>query len=74
VSRGDKDEIRKGVPVGKGAYAVMTDEALEQIKSGVRTSVAQPAYFAPLSSLDLSLASTATPSAPTTRWRAASAA
>jgi non-homologous end joining protein Ku len=52
----DKALIRKGVAVGKDEYAVMTPDALEQIKSGVKTSVAKPAQFVARTDLDLALA------------------
>jgi non-homologous end joining protein Ku len=54
----DKDLIRKGAQIKGGKspeFAVMTPEAMEEISSGVKTEVAKPEQFVPLSSLDLSL-------------------
>lgn len=53
------DLIRKGVQVKGGKapeFAVMTPEALEQIKNGVKTVVASVDQFVPVAELDLSLA------------------
>jgi len=53
------DLIRKGVQIKGGKapeFAVMTVEALEQIKNGVKTVVASANQFVPVSELDLSLA------------------
>jgi non-homologous end joining protein Ku len=38
----ESDQVRKGVKVGPHEYAVMTEEALEQIKSGTKTTVVNP--------------------------------
>lgn len=53
------DLIRKGVQIKGGKnpeFAVMSPEALEQIKSGVKTSVAAVDQFVAIEELDLSLA------------------
>lgn len=52
----DADKIRKGVEIGNGAYAVMTDEALAALKAIEKTEVATPIAFAPLDSISLDLA------------------
>jgi non-homologous end joining protein Ku len=52
----DPELTRKGVELGKDQWAVIPPEALEQINSGVKTTVAEPAGFAPLDSIALDLA------------------
>lgn len=49
-------ESRKGVEVAKGQFAILTEEAIEQINSGVKTTVATPEQFVPVDTIDLSLA------------------
>jgi non-homologous end joining protein Ku len=52
----DGAKIRKGVEIGKGAYAIMTPEALDALKAVEKTEVAKPAGFAPLDTIALDLA------------------
>lgn len=52
----DPAESRKGVEVGKGQFAILTEDAIEAINSGVKTKVAVAAQFPPVSEIDLSLA------------------
>lgn len=52
----DSGLTRKGVEVAKGQFAILTEEAIEQISSGVKTTVAKPTEFVPIDSIDLSLA------------------
>lgn len=54
----DKALNRKGVeiPGQKGAYAVLTPEAVEQINSGVKTTVAKAQQYVPRVEVDFALA------------------
>jgi non-homologous end joining protein Ku len=54
----EDDEIKKGLSLGKGQFAVLTNDAVEAIKqSGVaKTKVAKPDHFAPLDTIALDLA------------------
>jgi non-homologous end joining protein Ku len=50
------EETRKGVEVAKGTYVPMTDEALEAIGEGSRSTLVVPEEFVPLESVPLHFA------------------
>lgn len=52
----ENSAIRKGVDVGGGRFIVMPPEAIEAVKSGVKTEVAKPRQFVPVDSLAWDLA------------------
>jgi non-homologous end joining protein Ku len=52
----ESEQVRKGVKVGPHEYAVMTDEALEQIKSGTKTTVVAPEQVVRKESIAMDLA------------------
>jgi non-homologous end joining protein Ku len=52
----DSSLSRKGVETTKGVFFVMTEEALEQINSGVKTTYAEADQFAPVETIAWDLA------------------
>lgn len=52
----ENSAIRKGVDVGGGKFVVIPPEAIEAVKSGVKTEVAKPRQFVPMDSLAWDLA------------------
>jgi non-homologous end joining protein Ku len=54
--RYDPELTRKGVEVEKNQFAIMTEEAIEQINGGVKTVIAEADQFAPLETIALDLA------------------
>lgn len=51
-----RDKTKKGVKVGKDTFVPLTPEAESTITESTKTALATPAYFAPMSTVDLSLA------------------
>jgi non-homologous end joining protein Ku len=55
----DRDDIRKAVVVGRGkdaTYVPMTEEAMEQINSGVKAEIVKADRYVPTADLDLAIA------------------
>lgn len=48
----ERANLQKGIEYTKGAYRVMSPDALAQIDNGVKTEVAKPMQFVPAASID----------------------